>query len=89
MDKKYIEGTTKSGFEYKIDKRRLDNYELFEKLRELEENPLKAVDVIELMLGDDKDKLRDHLRDEDGFVSMEKMNEEILEIFNSQTDIKN
>lgn len=85
----YIEGKTSSGFEYKIDKRRLDNYELLEAISELETNSFKIIDIVELLLGENKDKLRDHLRDEDGFVSMQKMNDEITEIFSSNKEVKN
>ncbi|MCK1227504.1 hypothetical protein [Streptococcus uberis] len=72
---------TKSGFEFKISKARLDNYELVEALGELEINPLKLPSVLNLLLGDQVNKLKDHLRDKDGFVSTESIMNEVKEIF--------
>ncbi|GAA5348270.1 hypothetical protein SuUB15_10980 [Streptococcus uberis] len=72
---------TKSGFEFKISKARLDNYELVEALGELETNPLKLPSVLNLLLGDQVNKLKDHLRDKDGFVSTESIMNEVKEIF--------
>lgn len=72
---------TKSGFEFKISKARLDNYELVEALGELETNPLKLPSVLNLLLGDQVNKLKDHLRDKDGLVSTESIMNEVKEIF--------
>ena len=42
------------------------------------------------MLGEElADKLKDHVRDEVGLVDLEKINQEIAEIFESQKAIKN
>ena len=41
-----------------------------------------------MLLGDDTDKLKEHVRDENGHVSIEKMNVEITEIFQSQKKLK-
>lgn len=85
-----IEGKTKSGFEYKIPKENIDNYELVETLSEMEENPLLIVRTVDLLLGkEQKDKLKDRLRTKTGTVSTEKMSEEIMEIFNNQKEVKN
>lgn len=72
---------TKSGFEFEISKARLDNYELVEALGELETNPLKLPSVLNLLLGDQVNKLKDHLRDKDGLVSTESIMNEVKEIF--------
>ncbi|WP_353315705.1 hypothetical protein, partial [Streptococcus uberis] len=58
-----------------------DNYELVEALGELETNPLKLPSVLNLLLGDQVNKLKDHLRDKDGFVSTESIMNEVKEIF--------
>ena len=81
-----LKGTTKSGFKFEIDDKRLNNYELLEAISEVEESPLALPRVIKLLLGDNKAKaLKNHVRDSDGFVSSEKLSAEIMEIFESQT----
>ena len=85
-----IKGKTESGFEYEISKARLENYELIEALSEVDENPLLLPKVVNLLLGKDQAiKLKDHLRDSDGLVSSEKLSNEIMEIFQNQSETKN
>ncbi|NLI64499.1 MAG: hypothetical protein GX367_07195 [Bacteroidales bacterium] len=85
-----IKGKTKSGFEYEILEENLNNYELVEVLGELEENPLLIARVVNLLLGKEQaDRLKNHLRTENGTVPTDKMSEEIMEIFNSQNETKN
>lgn len=85
-----IKGKTKSGFEYKIPKEQLDNYELVEALGEMEENPLVISKIVNMLLGkDQKNKLKDHIRSESGIVSAEKMGEEIKNIFENVNETKN
>ncbi|VTS14169.1 phage protein [Streptococcus pseudoporcinus] len=85
-----ISGTTKSGFEYKISEARLKNYELVELLAEVDTNPLLLPKLVKVMLGDKlANKLKDHVRDDEGLVNLEKINEEIAEIFESQKTLKN
>lgn len=80
-----LKGTTKSGFKFEIEDKRLNNYELLEAISEVEESPLALPRVIKLLLGDSKSKaLKDHVRDDEGFVSSEKLSAEIMEIFESQ-----
>jgi hypothetical protein len=85
-----IKGKTTSEFEYEISKARLENYELIEALSEVDENPLLLPKVVNLLLGKDQAiKLKDHLRDSDGLVSSEKLSNEIMEIFQNQSETKN
>lgn len=87
---KTIKGKTASGFEYKITKARLENYELIESLNEVETNPLALPKTVNLLFGKDQaDKFKDHLRDDEGLISTEKLSEEIMEIFKSQKETKN
>lgn len=84
-----IKGKTKSGFEYKIPKENLNNYELVEVLGELDANPLLMAKTVDLLLGkEQKEKLKNHLRTENGTVPTDKISEEIMEIFNSQNETK-
>ena len=81
-----LKGTTKSGFNFDIEDKRLNNYELLEAISDVEESPLALPRVIKLLLGDSKAKaLKNHVRDDEGCVSSEKLSAEIMEIFESQT----
>lgn len=85
-----IKGKTNSGFEYKISKARLENYELIEALSEVEENPLLLPKAVNLLLGKEQaNELKDHLRDDEGLVSSEELSHEITEIFQGQSETKN
>lgn len=85
-----IAGTTKSGFEYKISEARLKNYELVELLADVDENPMLLPRLVNVMLGEKQaEELKDHLRDDEGLISLEKVNEEIAEIFKNQKTTKN
>lgn len=85
-----ISGKTKSGFKFKISKARLENYELIESLSEVDENPLLLPKTVNLLLGKEQAvKLKDHLRDKEGFVPTDKLTDEIMEIFQSQSETKN
>lgn len=83
-----IKGKTKSGFNYHIDENVLQDYELLEAIAETEKNPIFITKVVRMLLGDDTDKLKEHVRDENGHVSIEKMNVEITEIFQAQKKLK-
>ena len=85
-----IKGKTSSGFEYQLSKARLENYELIESLNEVEENPLALPKTVNLLLGKEQsDKMKEHLRDEEGLISTEKLSSEIMEIFQNQKETKN
>jgi len=84
MSKK-TKGKTQSGFAYEIEEARLNNYELLEIIGELEDNPMVISKMVIMLLGKEQtNQLKDHLRDEEGLVPVEKMTEEITEIFQSQ-----
>lgn len=85
-----IKGKTKSGFEFELEEKRINNYELVEHLAVLDANPLELPKVVNLLLGEkQKNALMNHLRDEEGFISMEKVSEEFIEILNSGKEVKN
>ena len=83
-----LKGKTKSGFNYHIDEHVLQDYEFLETLAATEKNPLYFPELVSMLLGDDVDKLKEHVRDDKGHVSIEKMNAEITEIFETQKKIK-
>jgi len=85
-----IEGKTKSGFKYKFPEENLDNYELVEIIAEAQENPLLFPKMVNLLLGEKQtEKLKEHLRNENGIVSTEKISQEIMEIFENTEKAKN
>lgn len=87
---KKLTGATKSGFTYSILEKNVRNYELVEALGELETNPLALPRVMNLLLGKEQaQKLKDHLRDEDGVVDTEQITSELKNIFESQKRLKN
>ncbi|HEM4671140.1 hypothetical protein HO932_05300 [Streptococcus suis] len=80
---------TSTGFKFRLDQKRLGNYELVEAIAEAEDNPLKMPIVVKLLLGDAQAKLlKEHCRDSEGFVSTEKLMDEVKYIFKSQ-QVKN
>lgn len=81
-----IKGKTKTGFEYCISDASLENYELLDAMADVDKNPLMTPRVVSLLLGDEqKNRLLDHVRVEDGTVPIAKVQAEILDIMgNSQ-----
>lgn len=89
-----LTGTTKSGFEYAIEDNRLDNMELLDAFTELSddeaESALAVSKVCLLMLGKQQRKrLYDHLRREDGTVPTKEVGETIMEIMQASQAGKN
>lgn len=85
-----LKGTTKTGFHFQIDEKSLDDYELFELISEVGSNSFLMPKLVKKLLGEEqKNKLLDHLRNEDGRVPIDKITEEIAEIFQSGAKLKN
>lgn len=83
-----IKGTTSSGFEFEIDEKQLKNYEFVELISEVDENELLMPKLLKMLLGDQVAALKDHIRDENGIVPIEKMVQEIKDIFGN-AQVKN
>ncbi|HFI0042631.1 TPA: hypothetical protein ACGO8N_001183 [Streptococcus suis] len=80
---------TSTGFKYRLDPDRLDNYELIETLAEVDKNPLLMPKLITLLLGKKQsDALKEHVRNKQGVVPMSKLQAEIQNIFENQ-QVKN
>ena len=84
-------GKTKSGFTYCIPEKRIHNMELLDALVEVERgNGAALPKVVNLLLdADAKQKLYDHVRDEDGTVPVEAVATEIYDIFQNGRQAKN
>ncbi len=78
-----IKGTTKSGFQFELGDNVMNNMELVDAMAELDDggHPFALSKVCLLLLGkEQRKKLYDHIRDEDGTVPPKAMGEEIAEI---------
>lgn len=86
-----IKGTTTTGFKFEIDEEVFNDYELLEALREIDTgNESAIVDVTNCMLtGEQKEALKNHLRNEKGRVGALEMISEIAEIMKASKDAKN
>ena len=68
-----INGKTTSGFEYTLDPDKLNDYELLEKIGEMEENLFALTNVVNMVLGKEQaKKLKDHIRSEMGRCQLKK-----------------
>ena len=85
LNSNVIKGTTSTGFKFEVSQERLANYELVEAIAEVDENPL----VLPKLLGPQAEDLKEHVRDENGLVPLNRLMAEIEEIFNSKTSLKN
>lgn len=80
-----LKGTTKSGFKYEVKDESLNDYELLELLSEVDTNPLLLPKLVTQLLGDKQKKnLLDHIRDDKGIVTMDKISDEIMDIFRGE-----
>ena len=77
-----IRGKLESGFEYEVDESIGDNMELLDAIVEADENPLAFSKVVKLLLGEDqRRKLYDHLRTDNGNVPIMAVSNAVAEIF--------
>lgn len=77
------EGTTSTGFAYTIEDERLDDYELFERLCEIDEGNFAPMPkVLKALLGDEQmNALKEHVRAKTGRVATSAMMAELKDIF--------
>ena len=77
-----VKGTTASGFKFTVDQALLTDMEFVELAGEVQENGTLLPKLIKMILGDEQKKaLYDHVRGEDGRVSVTAVADEIVEIF--------
>lgn len=84
-------GKTESGFEFEVNEEILDDYELLELLCQIDDGDTQCtIKMVDRLLGSEqKEKLKDHVRDENGKVSARKLLAEVGEIFNLIKEGKN
>ncbi len=85
-----FEVKTSTGLVLSIDQDRLENYELFEAITD-DENGVNGamIRIVNLLLGDEAKKLKDHVRTEKGLVPIFALGAEIKDIFEQVKDLKN
>lgn len=76
-----MKGELKNGFKFEIDDDIQDDMELIDAIAAADENPAKISTVVYMMLGEDqRKKLYDHVRGENGKVSAKAIGECIMEM---------
>lgn len=84
-----ITGKTKTGFEYEIDKKILNDYELLEEIDNIGKSPLIIIKLLKRLLKEEQlEKLKEHIRNEEGIVPIDKMEKELIDIFDGINEIK-
>jgi len=84
-----ITGKTKTNFEYNIDKKILNDYELLEEIDNIGKNPVIIIKLLRRLLQEEQlEKLKEHIRNEEGMVPIDKMEKELEDIFNGINEIK-
>lgn len=84
-----LKGKTSSGFKFEIAEGALDNYELVEALADIDTDPLSVTKVVTLLLGKaQKEKLKEHVRNDEGVVTTTALMKEIEEVFKTQNKVK-
>ena len=86
-----LKGKTKSGFEFEVKDDALDDWELLEALTKIDRGEFSYfIDAAKMLLGEEQlSRLKEHSRNENGRISVERMSIEIQEIFESGNDTKN
>lgn len=86
-----ITGETSTGFKYSIEDGAIDDYELLEILCKIDKGDYGLVtEMVDKLLGEkEKERLKDHVRNESGRVSTTRMMSEVMEIFKSNKAGKN
>lgn len=85
-----ITGKTSKGFEFVIDETKLNDMEYVDALAEAQENSIMFSKVLKLTLGEEqKKRLYDSVRTEDGRVPIEEIISAFDEIMEASADTKN
>lgn len=81
---------TKSGFEFEIKEEKLNDMRVIELIASVDSDIRAVPKLLTLMFGEDgKERLYQHVAEEDGRVPIEKVTDEITEIFTTVESGKN
>ena len=87
VKEEFIEGVTKSGFKYRINKRLADDYDFVEKYSDTAKTGIGMPDLLKYMIGDKEyESLKAYCRRKDGFLSTKRMQHEMEDIMNTKID---
>lgn len=79
-----MKGVTKTGFTFELKPEVLDDMELLDAIAEIDSNPLIISKVLKTILGEQqRSALYEHLRGEDGRVSVKAVSAAVADIFAS------
>jgi hypothetical protein len=82
-----VKGTTKTGFEFEYNEQRLDDMEFIELAAAVDDNVTLLPKLLNMVLGEEqKKRLYDHLRAEDGRVPTQAVADAMEEIFGAAGD---
>lgn len=85
-----MEVVLEDGFALDIDDKKLDDYELVEALVDMDRGKVdRLADAVNILLGEEKPKLFEHIRNEKGYVSSEYIKNTLLEVINGLKNGKN
>lgn len=87
-----IKGKTKTGFEFELDTKTLDDYEVLELYESVAETGLGAKKLLVRLIGEEGyNRLKEHCRKKDGTISARRIGYEMSDIFNTDVskDAKN
>lgn len=86
-----MKGITTSGFHFDVEDKRFNDMVLMEMLVDMQRGDLTALPkILDRLLGkEQKAALYEHLEDEDGIVPVDKVSQEIMDIFNAKKEAKN
>lgn len=84
-----LKGKTSTGFKFEISEGTLDNYELVEAIAEIDADPFSVTKVVNLLFGkEQKERLKEHVRNDEGVVTTTALLKEIEEVFKTQNKVK-
>ncbi|MBE5852261.1 MAG: hypothetical protein E7299_04815 [Lachnospiraceae bacterium] len=86
-----LTGKTESGFEFQLSENAMNNMELIEDLATVDRGDVTALPkvLVALLGAEEKKRLYDHLRTEDGRVPIDLLVEEVKQMFKVSKELKN
>lgn len=79
-----IKGKTKTGFEFELDPKALDDYEVLELYENVAETGFGAKKLLIKLIGEEGySRLKEHCRKKDGTISARRIGYEMSDIFNA------
>lgn len=91
-----VEGKTSTGFNFKYDERILEDYRLLEVIGQFDETSSKVgqakalKDMVDYIFGEAKEAFFEHIKAQnDGYMPIEKIQSEIIEIIKASKELKN